>query len=139
MSMTSPPTNVGQPPGRSVLIPGTRIKGDIDAPGVLEIQGHVVGHVGAETVVVAEAGHVEGEIKAQAVTILGRVDGSVDTAALRLHGSAQVEGTMIYDTIAIDSGASITAQVRPRQRRADPAPSPAPAHPAPKAPAEPAT
>ena len=104
-----PGTAVAAPAGRSDLIAGTRIVGDITAPGLLEIQGQVEGRVMADSVVIEDRGTVDGEIHAAAVGIKGTMSGHVAGGAVRVHASARVDGTIRYETLAIESGAEITA------------------------------
>ena len=75
--------------GRSHLIAGTKIVGDISAPGLLEIQGEVKGRVMADSVVIEERGTVGGIV--------------------RVHATARLSGTIRYDTLSIESGSEVTA------------------------------
>lgn len=99
----------GAPAGRSHLVAGTRIVGDITAPGLLEIQGQIEGRVTADSVVIEDRGTVDGEIHAAAVGIKGHFSGHVAGGAVRIHANAQVSGTIRYDTLSVESGAEITA------------------------------
>ena len=117
MSMTSGPAGGpgggvdgnGSRAGRSHLVAGTRIVGDITAPGTLEIQGRVEGRVVADAVVVEEKGVVEGEVKAEAIGVKGTVSGHLAGAQVRVHATAKLSGTVRYGTLMIESGAEITA------------------------------
>lgn len=113
MSMSSGPgggpDGNGSRAGRSHLVEGTRIVGDITAPGTLEIQGRVEGRVIADAVVVEEKGVVEGEVKAEAIGVKGTVSGHLAGAQVRVHATARLSGTVRYGTLMIESGAEITA------------------------------
>ena len=114
MSMSSGPAapasgpNAG-PGGRSHLVAGTRIVGDITAPGLLEIQGEVEGRVAADSVVIEEHGQVRGEVAAAAVGVRGTFDGHIAAGAVRIHATARLSGTIAYATLSIESGAEVTA------------------------------
>jgi len=56
-----PPTGAG---GRSHLGAGSRITGELYFPGTVELPGYVKGRVEASTIVIEEAGEVEGELHA---------------------------------------------------------------------------
>jgi cytoskeletal protein CcmA (bactofilin family) len=105
----TPAAGHGPQGGRSHLVAGTRITGDIEAPGTIELQAEVRGRVLAETVVVEERGLVEGEIAGHSVAIRGRFDGMLSASAVRIHASAQVSGTILYENLMIESGADVTA------------------------------
>jgi len=95
--------------GRSHLVAGTRIVGDISAPGLLEIQGEVKGRVMADSVVIEERGTVDGEVQAAAIGVKGTFTGHLNGGIIRVHSSARLSGTIRYDTLSIESGSEITA------------------------------
>lgn len=115
MAMTSgPAANPAPGPGgaqggRSHLVAGTRIVGDITAPGLLEIQGQVEGRVTADSVVIEEHGTVDGEVQAAAIGVKGTFSGHLAGGAVRVHATARLSGTIRYDTLTIESGSEITA------------------------------
>ncbi|TNC46758.1 polymer-forming cytoskeletal protein [Rubellimicrobium rubrum] len=128
MTITSGPTaNPGLAPfgsqgGRSHLIAGTRIVGDISAPGLLEIQGEVEGRVLADSVVIEERGTVDGEVQAAAIGVKGTFNGHLAGGAVRIHATARLSGTICYDSLHIESGSDITATFeRVRRGEAEPA------------------
>jgi cytoskeletal protein CcmA (bactofilin family) len=103
------PAAPGATGGRSHLVAGTRIVGDITAPGLLEIQGSVEGRVTADSVVIEERGVVDGEVQAQAIGVRGTFSGHLNGGAVRVHATAKITGTIRYDTLSIESGSEITA------------------------------
>jgi cytoskeletal protein CcmA (bactofilin family) len=115
MAMTSGPAANPMPGaggaqgGRSHLIAGTRIVGDISAPGLLEIQGQVEGRVIADSVVIEERGLVNGEVQAAAIGVKGTFSGHLAGGAVRIHATARLSGTIRYETLSVESGSEITA------------------------------
>ncbi|MBP1805849.1 bactofilin family protein [Rubellimicrobium aerolatum] len=105
----NPGAGYGAQGGRSHLVAGTRIVGDISAPGLLEIQGQVEGRVMADSVVIEERGTVNGEVQAAAVGVKGTFTGHIAGGAVRIHASARLSGTIRYETLSIESGSEITA------------------------------
>jgi cytoskeletal protein CcmA (bactofilin family) len=95
--------------GRSHLVAGTRIVGDITAPGLLEIQGQVEGRVMADSVVIEERGTVNGEVQAAAIGVKGTFSGHLAGGAVRVHATARLSGTIRYETLSVESGSEITA------------------------------
>ena len=95
--------------GRSVLAAGTRVVGDIDAPGHLELQGRVEGRVTAESVVIEDRGSVGGEVEGTSVAVRGAFDGRLMGGTVRIHATARVSGTVTYVSLMIESGAEVTA------------------------------
>jgi len=98
MAMTSGPAanpvpGAGGPTGgRSHLVAGTRIVGDISAPGLLEIQGQVEGRVIADSVVIEERGTVDGEVQAAAIGVKGTFSGHLAGGAVRVPCDGPAHG-----------------------------------------------
>lgn len=107
--------------GRSHLVAGTRIVGDITAPGLLEIQGQVEGRVAADAVVIEERGQVDGEVEAASIGVRGRFSGHLAGREVRVHATARMSGTIRYGSLAVESGAEITASC---ERAPEPGPTP---------------
>lgn len=97
---------------RSHLGPGSRITGELYFPGAVELPGYVKGRVQASTIVVEDAGEVEGELRAASITIKGRVNGRVIGGTVKLHTSAQVTGEITYESLSIESGAQVEGQFK---------------------------
>lgn len=95
--------------GRSQLVEGARVVGDVTAPGTFEVHGRIEGRVEADGVVVEAAGAIEGEVRAEQITVRGTFRGHLDGAVVRLQAGARVDGTLRYGTLTIESGAEITA------------------------------
>jgi cytoskeletal protein CcmA (bactofilin family) len=108
----------GAQAGRSHLVAGTTIVGNITAPGLLEIQGRIEGRVMADSVVVEERGTVEGEIQAAAIGVRGHFNGHLSGGAVRIHATARISGTIRYESLTIESGSEITASFERAKSRA---------------------
>ena len=122
----SPPLPAGAG-GRSHLVAGARLTGDLTAPGILEVQGRVEGRVSADSVVIEERGAIDGEVQGASVSIRGEFAGTLTGGAVRIHASARVQGTILYETLSVESGAEVTAAfTRARATVPEPGPEPGP-------------
>lgn len=106
---TTPPLPVPTGTGRSHLVAGTRLTGDLTVPGLLELLGHVDGRVAADQVSVEDRGSISGEITAAIVAIKGQFAGRITGGQVKLHNTARVSGEIMYDTLMIESGAEVDA------------------------------
>jgi cytoskeletal protein CcmA (bactofilin family) len=108
-----------QPPIRSLIAPGTEIRGHLKFTDGLRIDGAVIGDVRANEehpsiLVVSESAHVNGEIHADHVIINGHVQGPVHASELlELQPKARIEGDVHYKALEMHQGATITGQLRP--------------------------
>jgi cytoskeletal protein CcmA (bactofilin family) len=108
-----------QPPIRSLVAPGSEIRGNMTFTDGLRIDGSVVGDLRANEdkrsiLVVSESAHVVGQIYADHVIINGFVQGPVHASELlELQPKARIEGDVHYKALEMHQGATITGQLRP--------------------------
>ncbi|MCC5976187.1 MAG: polymer-forming cytoskeletal protein [Rubellimicrobium sp.] len=112
-------TPAGASAGRSHLGADSRITGELQFPGTVELPGYVSGRVDAAEIVIEETGEVEGEVHAASVAIKGRFRGKVVGGTVRLYTSARVTGDIEYETLSIDSGAQLEGQCTRQPFRQD--------------------
>jgi cytoskeletal protein CcmA (bactofilin family) len=127
----------------SLIAKDVRIVGDIFGEGELQIDGMVKGQVRAGRVIVGDGGYVEGQVQAQLAEVRGKVLGTVTARQVRLYGTAQVEGDITHEQLAMETGAQFVGRSVKHRPEAVPAavtaPRPAEFQPAAAAPAQPAT
>lgn len=119
--MTDQPQDRAASGGRSHLGVGSRIKGELEFAGAVELPGHVNGRVTADEIVVEETGDIEGDLHAPAITIKGRFTGQIDGGTVEVHATARLSGDIAYDVLRIDSGAEVEGQCRRRAAGSGPA------------------
>lgn len=100
--------------GRSALCRGSRITGDLEFPGLVEVLGQIRGTIVAESIMVGESGETEGALTARSIAVRGRVKGDLAGDSVTLHTGARVSGTISYRTLVIESGAEVEARVKRR-------------------------
>lgn len=118
-----PGSPLGSQGGRSHLVAGARLTGDLTAPGLVEVAGQVEGRVSADAVVIEAVGVVRGEVGAGQVAVRGAFDGRLSGGDVRLQATARVTGEVVYETLTIEAGAEVTARF---DRAPPPAPDPDP-------------
>ncbi|MBI6628483.1 bactofilin family protein [Pontibaca salina] len=101
---------------RSVLSRHSKITGDLEFPGRVEILGRIDGKVIADTVVIGEPGEIDGGISAKSIAIKGRVNGEISGDSVTLHTGAKVNGTVSYQHLVIETGAEVEAQIAMRRK-----------------------
>jgi cytoskeletal protein CcmA (bactofilin family) len=108
-----------QPPIRSLVAPGTEIRGNLVFTDGLRVDGVIIGDVRSNEdnpsiLVVSESAHITGEIHADHVIINGHVQGPVyANELLELQPKARIEGDVHYKALEMHQGATITGQLRP--------------------------
>lgn len=131
--MTPESTN----PGCVSIGDGVKLTGKIDLPGTAHIDGHVEGEVFAKELRVGVTGRIAGSVIAAHADIHGELENDLTvTDTLVLRSSSKVRGTVTYEVIEIEQGATIEGSLKrsPDNKRAKPSstkPMPSLAGPAP--------
>jgi cytoskeletal protein CcmA (bactofilin family) len=89
--------------GNDLTILGEKIK--IVSQNKLHVDGHVIGDVHGKQVVIGKGGSVTGKVYAEKVDVCGNVRGPIRALAVALHGSANVDGDIMSQTLSISQGA----------------------------------
>ncbi len=101
-----------------------RTRGDLHVGGGLRVDGVVRGNIApngkGSTLIVAESGHVEGDITVTRARIDGRVTGGLDIEEhLDVSAGATIEGDILYGSMSMEAGACINGAVRSRHAGLD--------------------
>ena len=100
--------------GLSIVARDLTIAGDLQADGVIRIEGRVVGNVHAgDQVLLCEGGVIEGDIVAREAVIGGRVHGCITgEERVELQSTAIVHGDIATRRLFIQEGGRVNGAVR---------------------------
>ncbi len=128
-------TKAGQPRGPSaptgalsIIGAGMTVRGDLDANGVVKIEGTVEGNVrAASQVLVAKGGSVEGDVETTEAVVGGTVSGAIRARErVEIQSGASVHGDITTRRIAVAEGGTVNGLIRmdetalaPRQERSE--------------------
>jgi cytoskeletal protein CcmA (bactofilin family) len=100
--------------GLSIVAKDLTIAGDLQAEGVIRIEGRVVGNVHAgDQVLLSEGGIIEGDIVAREAVIGGRVHGSISCEErVELQTSALVHGDIATRRLLIQEGGRVNGTMK---------------------------
>lgn len=104
----------------TVIAPGARLVGDLEAEGDVRVAGRLEGTLRSEgQAVVAAAGHVHGDVVATTVVVAGVVEGSV-RASRKAHfvKGCRVEAGITGPTVSVEDGAVLSGRVQMGERPA---------------------
>jgi len=127
----------------SIFSADCMITGTIASSGDLQIDGRVEGDITSGSLTIGEQAEIVGEIRAELVTVHGKVDGSIRAKKVHLASTSHVKGDILHAALAVETGAFFEGNCRhadnpladdaaPKRELPSPAPSPAP-EPAPTA------
>ncbi|MCR5194370.1 MAG: polymer-forming cytoskeletal protein [Alphaproteobacteria bacterium] len=112
-------TNADEKTSPTIIGAGCKMTGNINTDHNVQIHGHVVGDIVAETVVIGRGGLVEGKINAETLFLHGTLTGpaTVDTANVFSH--ARMTGVLTYRTLNITGNTGLECKLAKRKDTKD--------------------
>lgn len=100
--------------GLSIIAAGMTVRGDLEASGVVKVEGTVDGHVKAKAqVLVAKGGVVLGDIDTTEAVVGGTVNGAIRARErVEVQAGASVHGDITTRRIAVAEGGSLNGLIR---------------------------
>lgn len=100
------------------IVAGTQIKGEIETNGDIRIDGTVLGTLKSKgKLVLGTTGKIEGDVVCKNAEIQGILKARIHVdELLSLKSTAQVEGDIITNKIAIEPGAKISGSINMEQK-----------------------
>ena len=101
-----------RPSTPSVISADLVINGTLISTGDIQVDGRVEGDVRSTGLVVGEKAFIHGELCAEEVTVRGRVQGSIRARKVLLCATSHVEGNILHEAFAVESGAFFEGNCR---------------------------
>lgn len=108
------PRPSGPVAGLSIIGSGMTVRGDIETPGVVKVEGTIDGFVSArQQVLVAKGGVVHGDIDTREAIVGGSVNGAIRaTERVEIQTGATVLGDITTRRVAVAEGGTINGNIR---------------------------
>ena len=106
------PRKAGRGAAPSILSADAVITGTITCAGDMQIDGRVEGDVRSVSLVIGDKAEIRGEIFAEDVIIRGRVIGRIRARKVQLCATSHVEGDILHEAFAVESGAFFEGNCR---------------------------
>lgn len=100
--------------GLSIVARDLTVTGDLEAAGVIRVEGRVLGNVQAgDQVLLTEDAAIEGNVSTREAVIGGRVHGTISASErIEIQADAVVEGDLITPRLLIQEGGRVNGAVR---------------------------
>jgi cytoskeletal protein CcmA (bactofilin family) len=89
----------------TIIAEGLKIKGNISAEGLVEVNGHIEGEVRCRFLFVSPKAVINGGIEAERVAVNGRVEGPIRGSEVVLKSRAHVVGDIQHQRLCVEPGA----------------------------------
>ena len=96
----------------TIIAEGLKIKGNISAEGLVEVNGHIEGEVRCRFLFVSPKAVINGGIEAERVAVNGRVEGSIRGSEVVLKSRAHVVGDIQHQCLCVEPGAYFEGALR---------------------------
>lgn len=108
-------TNAKEKTSPTIIGAGCKLTGDMKTDHTVQIHGHVVGNVTAETVVIGRGGKVVGRVIATTLFLHGTLDGPATVNTANIFSNAQMTGTLSYFTLNITGNTGLECKLAKRK------------------------
>jgi cytoskeletal protein CcmA (bactofilin family) len=108
-------TNADEKTSPTIIGAGCKLTGDIKTDHSVQIHGHVVGDIMAETVVIGRGGTVEGKVTADNLFLHGTLDGPAMVEIANVFSHAQMTGVLSYRTLNITANTGLECKLAKRK------------------------
>lgn len=88
------------------------IKGDLIGQGTVVVAGIVNGNISADEVIAEKGSSILGNITCMQVDTSGQIKGQIEASEVIIRESASIEGDVIYSSLAIESGGTISGSMK---------------------------
>ena len=112
-------TNADEKTSPTIIGAGCKLTGDIKTDHNVQIHGHVVGDIQAETVVIGRGGIVEGKVTTANLFLHGTLNGPADVDIANVFSHAKMSGTLSYRTLNITSNTGLECKLAKRKDKKD--------------------
>jgi cytoskeletal protein CcmA (bactofilin family) len=108
-------TNADEKTSPTIIGAGCKLTGDIKTDHSVQIHGHVIGDITAETVVIGRGGTVEGKVTADNLFLHGTLTGPANVDIANVFSHAQMSGTLSYKTLNITANTGLECKLAKRK------------------------
>jgi cytoskeletal protein CcmA (bactofilin family) len=96
----------------SIISADMAISGSLRSTGDIQIDGRMEGDVHSIGLVIGDKAEIHGEVFAEEVTVRGKVVGRIRARKVLLAATSHVEGDILHEALAIETGAFFEGNCR---------------------------
>ncbi len=108
-------TNAKEKQSPTIIGAGCKLTGDMKTDHIVQVHGHVIGNITAETVVIGRGGRVVGRVVAENLFLHGTLDGPATVNTANVFSAAQMTGILSYRTLNITGNTGLECKLAKRK------------------------
>lgn len=110
--LSAPKRSMRSSSAPSIISADLIVNGTLTSAGDIQIDGRVEGDVRTGGLVIGDKAVIHGQIFAEDVTVRGRVEGSIRARKVLLCATSHVEGDILHEAFAVETGAFFEGNCR---------------------------
>ncbi len=96
----------------SIISADMTVVGTVSATGDIQVDGKIEGDIYSTSLTVGEKAVVNGEVRADEVTIRGHLVGGLRARKINLASTCHVEGDIVHNALSVETGAFFQGNIR---------------------------
>lgn len=96
----------------SIISADMTVVGTVTATGDIQVDGKIEGDLFSTSLTVGEKAVVNGEVRADEVTIRGHVVGGIKARKINLSSTCHVEGDLVHNALSVETGAFFQGNIK---------------------------
>lgn len=100
------------PSAPTLIAMDMNILGNLFSEGITDIDGRVEGNVKAEQITIRPNGKIKGDLSAETVHVYGEVKGLIKAKSVHLYSTCRVEGIIMHESLSIEDGAFVDGKFK---------------------------
>ncbi len=101
----------------SIIGGQSEVTGDVNVKGTLQVDGLVKGQIKADCVVLSESSRIKGDITANKIIVIGRVEGNLKAEEIiEIRPKGKVIGDIVTNKISVAEGGELNGKVAMSER-----------------------
>ena len=108
-------TNSIEKTSPTIIGAGCKLTGEIKTDHTVQVHGHIIGNITADTVVIGRGGKVIGKVNAKTLFLHGTLEGPATVNTANVFSNAQMTGTLSYFTLNITGNTGLECKLAKRK------------------------
>ena len=96
----------------SIISSDLNILGNLLSDGILDIDGRIEGNVKAQSITIRHNAKIKGDVHAETLHVYGEIKGMIKAKTVHFYSSCHVEGIIMHESLSIEDGAFVDGKFK---------------------------
>lgn len=95
----------------TVISNDMRITGEVSFTGKARIDGTITGNIKGEHLILSESGKVHGDLELISLVCHGSIEGNIKAQDVTIHTTANLQGNLAAENLSVEPGARLNGEI----------------------------